>query len=322
MSEEVKTPIRYANRTDYLDYLQKNNLILKLAAMFKAEGYKIRFKDGKIFAEHTPVPFQTWHYAGPRGLRDCNRYHSIIYKHLGFIPKRCHRCFKVVVRMKYVRQLFEMCDIQNNELNDYSSKCGTEDRAYVHGNYGAYFYTDSLNEGLDRFSVVQKVVRENSILNWEEKDHMTGEMKPTCTVILKRACTEFEHSFGESNNWKVYQDNIELEELLDKYLVPPPPVMGMYPLQINYAHMAWLCKAYSWGDPTVFYYNNNEPMMQELITYHDKENLINDDGDFIRFKDDDKNNVIPISGKINLKDIPPEDIINPQELLGITDDDG
>ncbi|NIS52984.1 MAG: hypothetical protein GWN94_18065, partial [Phycisphaerae bacterium] len=69
-------------------------------------------------------------------------------------------------------------------------KCGWEDRDWVHGNYGGYFYCNSKEVGLQRLETVRNAVRKN--VDYGDK----------IDIFLKRYCTEFELKWGDSAKYE------------------------------------------------------------------------------------------------------------------------
>jgi hypothetical protein len=128
--------------------------------------------------------------------------HQLISKRLPlkerFIPSECQKCYKVVIRPESYDDLLKLYPIMK-EL-DFASKLGIEKRESVDSLYGAYFYCNSLKEGLDRLDTVNFA--------------LTGtNMK----AFLKRGCTEYESEFGPSNTWEVKTGQYAIEkEVFDR----------------------------------------------------------------------------------------------------------
>jgi len=102
------------------------------------------------------------------------------------VPPFCVSCWKVVVKPQKHSELIQLRDIQREmALEDPAvwCKCGIEQRPYVPGLYGGYFYTDSKEDGLNRLEQVRDVL-------WSKI--------PDIPICLKRYCTEFEKSLGDS----------------------------------------------------------------------------------------------------------------------------
>ncbi len=110
-----------------------------------------------------------------------------------FIPTECQECYKVVIRPESYDELLSLYPIMK-EL-DFASKLGIEKREEVDALYGAYFYCNSLKEGLERLDIVNFA--------------LTGT---NMQAFLKRGCTEYEAEFGPSDNWYLTPGQVEIEE--------------------------------------------------------------------------------------------------------------
>jgi hypothetical protein len=75
-----------------------------------------------------------------------------------FIPSPCLDCWKTVVRPQTVKQLIALYELM--EELQYPSKCGLEERDYVFGYYGGYFYSRSLEDGKARTREVAPLIKE------------------------------------------------------------------------------------------------------------------------------------------------------------------
>jgi hypothetical protein len=120
----------------------------------------------------------------------------------------CLECYKVVVVLETLEQVHKMADWQ--ATTGWACKTGAESRPEVCRNWGAYFYCRGKEEGRERYKAVREWVDEN-----------LGE---DINVFLKRGCTEFEQRMGDSDKWKMFPRQEELEkeflEVLD-YDAPP-----------------------------------------------------------------------------------------------------
>ena len=204
-----------------------------------------------------------WIYTHSDPKRFCHIY-TMTAENMGYIPPRCMGCWKVVARPKTLMQLFMVFDAQlkmSKEDNDCWCKCGIEERPWVFGNYGAYFYNNSEEEGLKKYEWVRK-----------EMDKIDPEM----SVILKRGCTEFEQKFGPSDKWDEAFD-IEKnqtvkgwEGLIDEHIVVTKTSEKQSDLVRKHVMNLWIDFAYDRGDPTVLTLNDGKPMYIPYVTYHNK----------------------------------------------------
>jgi len=219
-----------------------------------------------------------WIYVRPSPTRSCNFWHEIIFKVFGLFPIGCLDCWKVVIRPRTLKELFMLLDYERNEF-DGDCKCGIEVRPYVHGNYGGYNYNNSLEEGINSYHRI--------------RSDMNRIISPDVPVILKRACTEFELEFGDSDKWEELLEKGEVEhpekgtiksfkydelkrrsDIIRGQLLLPDTSKGWY--QPKYVQDAvireWFKHAYSIGDPTALEFNEGgKPFYTPSITYHDKD---------------------------------------------------
>ncbi len=175
-------------------------------------NYIIR-EDGKITPAIKSKSFSTpWIY-NRCITQKCTLYHEIMFGTLGIMPSSCLDCWKVVVRPKNVKELICLLEIEET-LTKRCCKCGIEVREYVSALYGGYFYNRSKEEALDCLDDVRILVSEN--------------IGPHVPVFLKRYCTEFEMSFGPSD---------QIEETLGRgYFIHPDqgkvPVMSVGDMRV------------------------------------------------------------------------------------------
>jgi hypothetical protein len=239
---------------DYWKCCQKD-IINKMMAGFNAKDCYIR-EDEKIAIPIRDAYTSPWIHARLATDRKCNRYQMIYHAVFGFVPSKCMECWKVVLRPRNLSELFDIYAYQR-ELR-IPSKAGMETRPFVHGNYGAYWYTNSQEEGLDLKDLI----------------HKDFEKTP---IILKRGCTEFEMSHGPSDRWEQPKHIQELEELLEDLLVDVAYNDGRTekiedgkpsPWYVNeHVKRRWVEFAYDRGDITYKLYTHGKPLMAPVVTY-------------------------------------------------------
>uniref|UniRef100_A0A6M3L805 Uncharacterized protein n=1 Tax=viral metagenome TaxID=1070528 RepID=A0A6M3L805_9ZZZZ len=184
------------------------------AEFMDAHGFGL-VENGKI------APMNPWHHkiqtpwinavAAPD--RDCGRWLGVYFPVYGFIPRHCYHCFKIVVKPNTLDDLFKLHELQVKM--GLPAKCGVERRP--HGTHrGVYmgFWYCPRNEGLEGARKLHRTI------SLRVKDKLGIQT----SVILKRACTEFEDSHGPSENWE-YPEKLHLfEDLLDAtWVMPYPP---------------------------------------------------------------------------------------------------
>ena len=253
MTEEIQAP-------SYYDQAKANDIISLVRPLLEQAGYKLRDGDGKIVAE-TFMAFHTpWHHVHHADGLDCHTWHKIMFDvafgALGknYVPSRCQKCWKVVVRLRTLKQLFALLGLQHRM--GLPSKCGIEVRETVNGLYGGYFYNHSLGEGLWCYEQVRNEIDADP------------ELGPDVSVILKRACTEFELKCGPSDEWGTDPEQMALEALINKWFVRDINQRTQPPHAIATVHRRWVEWAYANGDQTYLEYTNGQPIFRPSATYH------------------------------------------------------
>ncbi len=232
-----------------------------------------------VSGKHHDVP---WVYVRSHESRECGFWHQIVFDVYKYFPVGCLNCWKVVVRPRTVKELFQLHEYQSNVYPGHC-KCGIETRPYVHGNYGGYFYNDSLNKGLESYRRVRADINRY--------------ISPDISVILKRACTEYEVTFGDSSKWeenllqgfRLDKDGnkitiLKLEVLMQRIamlranidLEIEEPMEGISYKQPGFVKVktmrSWLEHAYSIGDKTALEFNQPDGLFYAPSkTYHDRE---------------------------------------------------
>jgi hypothetical protein len=213
----------------------------------RADDHKIGMNTGLMW--NTP-----WVHSGGNSPtdRNCVLFHGLILPYFNFIPAKCQQCWKVVARPNTVAQLFKLCELQ--QASDRDSKAGIEIRPSVAGNYGAYWYNDSIEEGEECRQFVRSLCDE-----YLDKD---------VTVFLKRGCTEFEHKFGNSNEWKVTEGSREAERMVtDAVVIDGYEDRSQPDYLIDDIKLKWIEFAYERGDMTYKEFTDGKPLYPAYVKY-------------------------------------------------------
>ncbi len=199
-----------------------------------------------------------WCYTCNSGDRAC-QFRLDIEECFGFIPRHCMNCWKVVVYPQNIIELFKLYEIQKEMIrhDPYClCKCGIEVRDEVERNYGGYFYNNSLAAGLDRLDQVREIVAK--------------KMAPGTRVILKRACTEYERKYGDSDKWDEKfsgPDYLAINDLIEDVCA----IEQEYPHQpkLIEAHVlaSWIRYAASIGDPALKELNGGKNLYPDYVSY-------------------------------------------------------
>jgi hypothetical protein len=138
------------------------------------------------------------------------------------------------------------------------SKCGIEVRDYTPKHYGGYYYHDSLEEGYDRCQIIKKEVK--SAINKKVAD----------SVLLKRACTEYEMVLGPSSHWYMNYDQHKLLEYIECYLADHQQLGNQSEMCKDNVIYRWMIWAHSHGDMTYKKWNDGEAIWPGYERFDDK----------------------------------------------------
>ena len=239
-------------------------------------SYFYRMEDGKIDCIKRMMTDPPWAYIKPGANQNCHFWHQILFNFVHEqkkVPIACHNCWKVVVMPRDIEELFASY-ILINELGR-AGKCGIEgDRANTDRFYGAYFYNNSIEEGLDCYNIVRKAIDrekmyETNILGAPIRVQFNNGYDEPVKVILKRACTEFEQQCGPSDTWTWDDEQVETERIAENAFTQDVISAGMSDSQIARLAYMWIHKAFQWGDKKYMMFTNGNRMYPPPVTYHD-----------------------------------------------------
>lgn len=252
-----------------LEELTRNDWYEKLGASLEERGWRIDPATGRysIAGKMAISKDCPWIFLNPKPeLEDvgCTVYWAIV-DHLGVIPTHCVNCWKVVVQMFHVKDAFAVYDWMKKYVDgfigkDRFCKIGMEERAYTYYNYGAYFYCNSKEQGLER---------------WEDVRRAVANINPNINVVLKHYCTEYEINLGPSDLVMAKQEplteHIQVleEKLFERIDISSIGANSGQPSDLkDHILRKWLEFAYKIGDPTVLGFNKGVPFYSQPITYH------------------------------------------------------
>lgn len=104
----------------------------------------------------------------------CFLWFHVMFEVFGFVPSRCHDCYKTAVYPETLEQLVQLYRFQQGY--DHLSKCGADLREYVPSVYSGYFYHVSR----------EAAEREHAPIRAAVEAAVAGAPR----IVLKRACTE------------------------------------------------------------------------------------------------------------------------------------
>lgn len=227
--------------------LTREDLIEVLAPAFDAGMLKMT-PEHKIVMHDPVIELKNpWIFGKMTDWQNCALWHQIFFSKLGMLPYPCFECWKVVVRPQTVVDLMKFHEWQMTL--DRPGKSGIELRPTVCGLYGGYFYNHSLDAGKECY------------------DFVTKEMPIIAPVILKRGCTEFEHTFGPSNEWVVDVAVCELQDQLSGLLRDTFVNAPQNEMIRSHIKRHWIHWAYQSGDLTYLKLTGGKTLYPKYVTY-------------------------------------------------------
>lgn len=240
--------------------LEKVNILQKMLHLL-GKGWIIDPKTGKLTLPYTSETVSVpWVYTRKGTYQKCGLWHRVMFDGFGVIPSGCMECYKVVVRPRTLKELFQLYELQE-EHYDGPCKCGFEKRPNVHGNYGGYFYNVGVEDGRTCYATVRRLVDEL--------------ISPDVPVILKRACTEYEAKYGDSDKWEeLWEKNREdwefIEKAVEQNVYIPQEHQAQTGMVKVFVMRNWLDWAYDVGDETAREFNSDQPFYKPYVTYHEE----------------------------------------------------
>jgi len=216
--------------------------------------------DGRVVSRRRP-PCQTpWVFFGSLHATRCRLWHDGVFMSFGFVPSPCHECFKVVVRPRTLKELFQLQEVARTQ--DGVAKCGAECRRFIPALYGGYFYTRGIDEGLDRYRAVREAV--------------SRRVSPDVPVFLKRGCSKYEIALGRSDRWRVAPEQVSVERWLSDRLSPGIFEWDMVPFRqpavmVDLVQKRWIQWAFQNGDSTYLEFTGGRPLVAGGTSYQDND---------------------------------------------------
>jgi len=248
--------------------IKNEDLISVWKPLLDTGKYMINSKDGKIWrkaefkAERdgliTLDPDKKWIFTNNPHDRYCEWAHDISDL-LHFIPTSCLSCWKVVVRPQKLTQLFDLYDLQLRMVEEDPKcycKCGLEERPYIFGNYGCYFYNPSENAALDRLDEVREQV---------------SKIDPDISVFCKKYCTEFERKYGPSIYYRQPKVATYWEKLIAEKCHKIPFIWKQTDDIRKRIMREWIKFAWDRGDHDIYVYTDGQPLVPPVCTYEREE---------------------------------------------------
>lgn len=242
----------------------------------KHGNYFYRMEDGKIDCIKRMMPDPPWAYIKPGENQNCHLWHQVFFNFVHDhkkVPIPCQNCWKVVLMPRDIEELFASYILIHETGR--AGKCGIEgDRANTDRLYGAYFYNNSVQEGMECYDIVRKAVNrdktyEMTILGAPVKVRFNNGYDDPVNVVLKRGCTEFEQQCGPSDKWTWDDDQVEEERIAGNAFVQDVVTTKMSDSQIARLVYVWIHHAMKWGDKKYTMFTNGNKLYPPPVTYHD-----------------------------------------------------
>lgn len=207
----------------------------------------------------------TWVIVGqPNNM--CEFWNRVYWIQFGLRPAVCRtQCYKVVAKILNAGELLDVHSLmqQIHTIHGYTGKCGLDIRWYSPGLYVAFWYNDTLEEGLKCYETV--------------KEAIAKQIDPTFAhdedrLFLKKGCTEMEHPlFGgiPSDQWgEPTEDDIAHEARLDNIFGKTSRVSAQPEWLVNKVLWEWLKAASTIGDKTYMRHGIEDITQHKAVKYN------------------------------------------------------
>jgi len=240
-------------------------------------GHYFRMEDGKIDKKTNMASDAPWAYVKPGPTMNCMFWHHVLFRQVfnsQKVPIQCHNCWKVVLMPRDIEELFATY-IMQREMGR-PAKCGTEtERENTPRAYGAYFYNNSLQEGVECYQAVKKELERGKVYEQEilgcpiRVQFGNGYEDKMPNLILKRGCTEFEQNCGPSDQWAWDDEQVEMERIAFDAFAQDIVHGRQGDNQLASLFQDWIHRAFKIGDEKYKLFTNGNPLFPPVVTYHD-----------------------------------------------------
>lgn len=221
--------------------------------------------DGRIRTQVISPPDTGYIIAGQPKNRKCFRWFHTYFQYYRVVHPGCRDCYKVVAMPRTLDELFVIHNMQKEMTQTCACKCGVEFRSFVPRLYGAYWYTPLEKPRKKMHILSQEDVRDRAqVLYQIVRSVVTEKIGKDVPVILKRACSEMELHYGDSNKW-------EFSPHMDRYCAFLDDCFAEQKLadsskckaRNTYMITKWIEHAASHGDKTYLNYTNGKPILAD-----------------------------------------------------------
>jgi hypothetical protein len=239
------------DRKNLYSKLHELDFIGKARSLLTQRGFVVR-PDGRLTRQSHAAWDTPWIHQHNFEQKECERWHSLWFPITHKVPSYCKNCWKVVVDIPTVKELFDLYELQKGL--GHPCKCGIELRPTDARRYGGYFYSWGKEEGLACYQKVRQAVNE------QIGEHIN--------VFLKCACSEYEIECGPPDDWEVTPQQLKVEQMFKNYVVTSDVKFPQHPHMIAYVMLKWLHHAAHIGDMTYKECTNGQPILLTMKTYH------------------------------------------------------
>jgi hypothetical protein len=196
-----------------------------------------------------------WCHAATTPGKHCALDHNIIFSNFRIIHPRCQNCWKICMTIENFDHLRQIETMQLEQKK--SAKCGAEMRDYTPKHYGAYWYTESLDEGYERYNEVFKDIKEMFGVEYAEKN-----------IILKRGCTEFEMVKGPSPFWHNTKEEERTLDIIESFVQIVRSNTDQNEMIKTHVRLRQALWAHANGDMSYVPYNGGQTFFPDYVKYH------------------------------------------------------
>ena len=222
----------------YRDFWNEDDRIYRTIAQLQTTGTLVRGPHGRYSMKLDPSSInQPWLYIHTAIGRKCTLWHDLYFEHFRLIPEGCLNCWKTVISVSSVYDLFILRDILTGL--SLPSKCGIDARYFTPNKYSGFIYGDSIGQGFEYYRIISEALEGNL------------DLKGKPRVILKRGCTEFEQEYPHSKTWRLSDAQVMFEKKLDSiFEAPIEPTSQQDLIAQSRVFSSWIKYAHGIGDKT------------------------------------------------------------------------
>jgi hypothetical protein len=218
-----------------------------LKPLLKEKNFRVGV-DGRLRRSYGAQTETPWIHQHHEEIQKCELWHELFFSFNVMVPTYCQRCWKVVLSIPTVEDLFEVYEIQK-ELG-LPCKCGMELRWTDERRYGGYFYNWGEEAGQECYKIVRKA------------------MPKQIGIILKCACSEYEVACGPPADWVPTERQLEIEAVYERRVTTNETKFRQMDYLKANIMLKWLHHAAHIGDLTYKKFTGDKPLVVKMKTYH------------------------------------------------------